>query len=120
MAKVFYSLLILAFIVTGLVDSVPSHAAVKNSSNHSARQIKSTCKSIPLAQNSQCKQEAKQAPKQEPTECETLHCNFHFMFIGQSNAFSLTSISKTHSGFIEKQPFFLQQKTSKRPPRIFS
>ncbi len=120
MAKIFYSLLILAFFVTGFVDSAPAHAAVKNSSSHSARQIKNTCKNIPLAQNNHDKQEAKQTPKQEPAECETLHCNFHFMFVGQNNPFVLISINENHIDFIEKQPFILQLKTSKRPPRILS
>lgn len=120
MTKSFHSLLILAFIAAGFADIVSSHAAVKSSPSHSTRQIKVVCKNIQLAQEKQCQQETKQLPKQQPVDCETLHCNFHHLMIGQSNGLNLAVINKNHAGFTEKQPFFLQQKTSKRPPRIFS
>jgi len=61
-----------------------------------------------------------QEPQQEPMDCGTLHCNFHFMFAGQSNTFNLASANKNQADFTEKQPFFLQLKTDKRPPRFLS
>ncbi len=120
MMKSFHSLLILAFIAAGFADIVFSHAAVKSSPSHSTRQIKAVCKSIQLAQEKQCQQEAKQLPKQQPVGCETLHCNFHHLMVGQSNVLNHASLNENHSGFIEKQPFILQLKTSKRPPRFLS
>jgi hypothetical protein len=56
----------------------------------------------------------------ETSECETMHCLFHFIFIAQSSS-SLAFAGRHHPGFPDERQLLAQTpETSKKPPRYIS
>ena len=134
MANFLHSLIIFAFLATGFADTSSVHQAYGKSSIQTLSQIASLCNDNQQSKSNDlgnsCAKSVKSASNQAPSdknplsqplsECEMLHCNFHYLFVVQTGTIERAPSHDTHRNFAKSKPYIVGLTPSKRPPRTFS
>ena len=134
MANFLHSLIIFAFLTTGFADTVSAHQTYGKSATQTISQMTGLChdneqkKSINLrnscnksTKSASNKTPSDKAPSSQPlSECEMLHCNFHYLFVVQTGTIERAPSHDTHRNFAKSKPYIVGLTPSKRPPRTFS